>query len=142
MANQRYIIEAERSTDTKHLIARVREFELELGAHRGDPMTGFNPVETLLCALAACLTTSLGMVAETSRIKLETVKISVEAIRQDKPPILTGIHYKLSLESDVDDQRVMRLVELAEKNSTVLTTLQQGVEVRGEWCKLTKQTQA
>lgn len=133
MAKQHYSIQAARTADTKHLRARVREFELELGAHRGDPTAGFNPVETLLAAVAACLTTSLGMVAELSRIQLEAVEVSVEASRQDKPPVLTEIHYKLSLKSSADDQRLTRLVELAEKNSTVLSTLRQAITISGQW---------
>ena len=133
MATQHYTIEAKRSADKQHLTTRVREFELELGAHRGDLSAGFNPVETLLSALAACLTTSLGMVAELSHIDLEDVKLNITATRQDKPPVITGIHYTLNLKSSADEQRLLRLIELAEKNSTVLNTLRKTTTLKREW---------
>lgn len=132
---QDYEVEVQRE-DARHASARVREFRLELGAKRADGTAGFNPVETLLAALGDCLLTSLDMVAGFSRIPLAGVRIVVSARRQDRPPTLVGVHYRLSARTPVPAERFGRLVGLAERNSTVFQTLAQAVPVTGEWERL------
>ncbi|MCL6527249.1 MAG: OsmC family protein [Thermaceae bacterium] len=129
---QTYSVHLER-TDPRHVRATVRLFTLELGASRADPEAGFNPVETLLSAAGTCLLTGLQFVAQTSQIPLEGAWVELEATRQDKPPVLTQIRYRLYLKSPAPPQRLERLVELAQRNSTVLQTLAQAVALEGPW---------
>jgi len=119
---QTYQVQVRRE-NAQQVIARTRTFQLTLGAKRGDETAGFNPVETLLSAMGACLLTSLAMVAELSRVPLEGMEIEVTGTRQDKPPRLVSANYHLFVETTVSDERVVRLVEMAEKNSTVYQTL-------------------
>jgi uncharacterized OsmC-like protein len=129
---QTYHVKVER-TDPQHARASVRDFTLELGARRADTEAGFNPVETLLSAAGACLLTGLQFVAQTSQIPLEGAWVELEATRQDKPPTLTQIRYRLHLKSPAPPERLERLLELAERNSTVLQTLAQAVRLEGSW---------
>ncbi|GIW37401.1 MAG: hypothetical protein KatS3mg073_1546 [Meiothermus sp.] len=129
---QTYQVRVER-VDAQHARAFVRSYALELGARRADTEAGFNPVETLLAAAGACLLTSLQFVAETSRIPLDGARVELEATRQDKPPILTRIRYNLHLQSPAPQERLQQLVALAQRNSTVLQTLAQAVELEGTW---------
>ncbi|MHB1580943.1 MAG: hypothetical protein ACYCUJ_06130 [Acidithiobacillus sp.] len=46
----KYNVRVER-TDSLHVNASVRDFEIPLGAKRADPTAGFNPVETLLSSM-------------------------------------------------------------------------------------------
>lgn len=86
MSTQQYQVHLARQPDGIRTAAAVRDFTMVLGAHRGDASAGFNAVETLLSAVGACLTSSLTMVAETSRVSLSDVDVDVFAVRQDKPP--------------------------------------------------------
>lgn len=134
---QHYTVEVERTADGAHAEARLRDFTLAMGARRGDPTVGPNAVETLLAAVGACLLTSLGGVAEASRVELRAARVSVEADRQDRPPLLTAVRYVLRVDADVDDDRLARLIDLAERNGTVLGTLRNGcVPVEGRWERL------
>lgn len=129
---QTYRVKVER-TDDRHARASVRGLSLELGARRADLEAGFNPVATLLSAAGACLLTSVQFLAETSRIPLAGAWAELEATRQDKPPTLTEVRYRLYLKTSAPAERVARLVELAERNSTVLQTLARAVRLEGAW---------
>ena len=133
MGTQTYEVRIERSPDGHHVSSSVRDFKLELGAHRGDPDAGFNAVETLLSAFGACFSSSFGMVAELSHVSIESLGMTVSAERQDKPPKITGIRYMAFIKADADDNKIDRLVALAERNSTVISTLRESVLVAGGW---------
>ncbi len=131
---QHYRVRSERSADGLRARTRVRQFSLDTGAHRGDLEAGPNAVETLLAAIGSCLLTGLGMVAEGSRIPLDAVAIDLEAERSDQPPRITSVRYAIHLDSGAPDERLARLVELAERNSTVLGSLRGcGFAIEGQW---------
>lgn len=133
-AGQRYRVRSERSADGLRALTQVRQFTLDTGAHRGDPDAGPNAVETLLTAIGSCLLTGLGMVAEGSHIPLDAVAIDLEAARSDRPPRITSVTYAIHLASSAPDGRLARLVELAERNSTVLGSLRGcGFAIEGRW---------
>lgn len=131
---QHYHVRSERSADGLRAHTQVRQFVLDTGAHRGDADAGPNAVETLLTAIGSCLLTGLGMVAEGSRIPLEAVAIDLEAERSDRPPRMTSVTYTVHLGSSAPDERLARLVDLAERNSTVLGSLRGcGFTIDGHW---------
>ena len=66
---QTYVVDVRRENE-QHVVATTRDFSLTLGARRGDATAGFNPVETLLSAMASCLLTAVQMVAELSRVPI------------------------------------------------------------------------
>ena len=135
---QRYRVRSERTADGLRARTKVREFTLDTGAHRGDPDVGPNAVETLLTAVGSCLLTGLGMVAEGSRIPLGAVTIDLEAERSDRPPRITAVRYAIHVDSSASDERLARLVELAERNSTVLGSLRGcGFTIEGRWDRVT-----
>ena len=131
---QRYKVHSERSADGLRARTQVRQFSLDTGAHRGNLDAGPNAVETFLTAIGSCLLTGLGMVAEGSRIPLEAVAIDLEAERSDRPPRITSVTYAIHIDSGAPDERLARLVELAERNSTVLGSLRGcGFTIEGQW---------
>ena len=136
MGIQQYEVHLVRQADGIRTVARVRDFSIVLGAHRGDASAGFNAVETLLSAAGACLTSSLNMVAELSGVRLLDLEVDVSATRQDKPPTLTEIRYAIRVRTEADEQRLARLLSLAERNSTVVSTLRLSIPVSGEISKI------
>lgn len=131
MGTQEYRVSLVRQADGVRTTATVRDFSLTLGAHRGDAAAGFNAVETLLASVGACLTSSLGMVAELSHVELSGVEVEVTGVRQDKPPRLTELRYDIAVRSETDDAKLARLLALAERNSTVVSTLRLAIPVSG-----------
>lgn len=129
---QDYVVDVVR-TRAGHALAETRSFHLDLGSHRGDPTVGFNPVETLLSALSSCLMTSLAMVSEMSRVPIEQMRMTVHGTRQDKPPVLVAVQYHLVVDTDLPAERIDRLIDLAQRNSTVFQTLSLAVPVSGTW---------
>jgi uncharacterized OsmC-like protein len=118
--------------DESHARASVRDFSLVLGARRADPAAGFNPVETLLAAAGDCLLTALEHVARLSQVAVAAA-VELEAVREEKPPRLTEIRWLLKVASDASDERIERLVALAQANSTVFRTVAMAVDMRGRW---------
>ena len=117
--------------DPQHVRAVIRSFDLTLEAKRADETVGFNPGETLLSALGSCLLTGLALVADLSQIPIDAVAIHLEATRQDRPPKLVSIRYQLWAHTEVSDERLNRLVMMAEGNSTVFPTLTEAVSISG-----------
>lgn len=121
--------------DAIHVQATVRDFTLQLGAKRGDAGAGFNPVETLLSAVGTCFLTALAFVAELSHVCIDNAVMTLEATRQDRPPIVVGIRYVLQVASDLEESRMDRIIELAKRNSTVFQTISLAVPIEGRWVR-------
>ncbi len=132
MGTPEYHVHLSRQFDAVRAVSTVRDFSLTLGVHRGDSAAGFNAVETLLSAVGACVTTSLGMVAEMSRVQLSEVEVDVAGTRQDRPPILTAVRFVVAVRTDASDEKLLRLLSLAERNSTVVSTLRLAIPVTGK----------
>ena len=73
------------------------------------------------------------MVAELSDVRVERLRMTLSAERQDKPPRIAGIQYTAFIQTHADDAKVDRLVALAERNSTVIGTLRTGIPISGSW---------
>jgi putative redox protein len=136
MATQEYVVQLRKGEGERTTTARVRDAELRLGATSGDPSAGFNPAETLLSAAGACITSSFGLVARNSGITVSRFDVVVRGVRQDSPPSLVSIDYQIELESPATDDKIDRVLKIAERNSTVLSTLKRAVEVHGSWHRI------
>jgi len=131
---QQYRAHVERSSDARHARATIRQFTLDTGVRRGDAAAGPNAVETLLTALGTCLLTSLAMVADASKLDVRAASVDLTASRQDRPPRVTGVEYVLRVDCPAADERVAHLIDLAERNSTVLGSLRGGsFPITGRW---------
>jgi uncharacterized OsmC-like protein len=118
-------------------IAHKQQFEL----HADEPPIlagnddGANPVEHLLNALAACVTTSMVAHAAVRGIQIEQLESELEGdidlrgflgLSDDVPKGFTEIRIKFKVEADVDNmERLKRLTAY----SPVLNTITQGVNV-------------
>jgi uncharacterized OsmC-like protein len=121
----------------KQEIAHKQQFEL----HADEPPIlagqdqGANPVEHLLNALAACVTTSMVAHAAVRGINIEEVESELEGdidlrgflgLSNDVPKGYTNIRVKFTVKSDVDDvEKLKRLT----KFSPVFNTITNGANV-------------
>ncbi|MEX2444237.1 MAG: OsmC family protein [Alkalispirochaeta sp.] len=135
MSNQDFSISLQRLPEADRSIARVRDFSLTIGSKAGDLSVGFNPVETLLAAAGACITTSLGLVAKNSDVTLDDVSVTATATRQADPPRVIAIHLTVHVASPADDQKIDRIFSIASKSSTVISTLREAMTVDINWSR-------
>jgi uncharacterized OsmC-like protein len=97
-----------------------------------------NPVEHLLHALAACLTTSMVYHAAARGIEIEEIESSLEGNIDlhgflDLDPRVRkgyeGIRVNFKIKADVSDERLQQIMQLGTGHSPVFDSLTQGVPV-------------
>ena len=126
-------VNLERKQNNPVAQATVRDFSLPLGIISGDFSFGFNPAETLLSAAAACLTSAFILVAKNSQVDVGNINVEMEGVRQSDPPRLISLNYRVFVETEASDEKIDTLLKLATRNSTVVSTLSQVLELNGEW---------
>lgn len=136
MSTQEYKVNLHRRPDGERTTAEVREFSLELGSKAKDPSVGFNPVETLLSAAGACITSSLGLVAKNSGVELEDVTVSATGIRQSDPPRLISAVLEVGIASPAKDEKIDRIFDIANRSSTVVSTLREAMDLTVTWKRI------
>jgi uncharacterized OsmC-like protein len=134
--NQDYSVEIQRADDGNTVTAAVREFNLAIGSKARDMSVGFNPVEALLSAAGACMTSSLGLVARNSSVEIDNIRIHAVGTRQPDPPKLIAIRLDIEIASPASDEKLERLVRIAGKATTVVGTFREALDVRIEWRRL------
>lgn len=103
--------------------------------------TGPNPMETVLAALAGCLTTTLVYHAALRGIRIRAVESSYEGdaslegflgLSETVRNGFSDIRVKMRVEADADEKQIRELIELAQNRSGVFDTLSNPVPVRVE----------
>jgi uncharacterized OsmC-like protein len=120
--------------------SRARPFVLDAGEPRillgAD--TGPNPVEALLHALAACLTTSLVYIAAARKIRLTEVRSTLEGtldvrgclgLEDDVRNGFGDVRVRIAVRGDAPEEKLRELVARARERSAVYDTLTRGVPV-------------
>ncbi|MFP4644671.1 MAG: OsmC family protein [Spirochaetales bacterium] len=133
MDTQTYSVRLNRTDEGDRTVAEVRDFSLTLGAKAGDLSKGFNPAETLLSSAGACITTSLGLVAENSKVEIDSIAVTVTGTRQSDPPRVIAADLELEIVSPATDEKLERVLRIAEKSSTIVSTLKEAMEITVTW---------
>lgn len=97
-------------------------------AGRRDAM---NPVELMLAALAACMLKGIERVTPMLQFDLDAADVTLEATRQDAPPKVTLIRYRIVLDSAETDQRLDLLHRNVLKYGTISNTLSAALLLEG-----------
>lgn len=97
-------------------------------AGRNDAM---NPAELLSAALSACIIKGIERVSPMIQFAFEEVELELEAERQDTPPKLVHIRYRLLVRTTESDQRPDLLHTNIRKYGTIYNTLTGGTELTG-----------
>jgi putative redox protein len=117
--------------DDSHARITTRGHELTLNIKKGAGEAGFNAAETLLAALGACILTNVNAIGEKMRLKIHAARIEFDATRQDEPPLLTEIRYRLVLDSPEPREKLEELHDLCVKWGTVTNTVIHGLPPQG-----------
>ena len=92
----------------------------------------FNPAELLLAALAACMIKGIERVVPLLKFDLHGVQVHVHGIRQDVPPRMESIRYRIEVDTGEPEHRLTLLHENVKKYGTVFNTLALGTDLSGE----------
>lgn len=120
-----------RRTDSHGSLASAKSASIVLDTDVAGRADALNPVELLLAALAACIIKGIERVAPMIHFSFDAVEVSLEADRQDAPPKLTHIRYRLLVRTDESDQRLELLHTNVAKYGTIYNTLASGTDLTG-----------
>lgn len=82
-----------------------------------------NPAELLLAAFGGCLLKNISKLAPKMRLVIDDVRVEVTGIREDNPPRIAAISYRLALTTEERKERMEQLVDYLHKYGTVYNTL-------------------
>lgn len=91
-----------------------------------------NPMELLMGALCACMLKGINRVAPLIGLTVHGVAISVSADRQDTPPRVAGMRYRIVVDSPDSDEKLALLHDNLVKFGTVTNTIAAGTQLTGE----------
>ncbi len=120
-----------RRIDGHGSLALAKDAEVTLDTDLAGRRDAMNPVELLLAALAACMLKGIERVAPMLHFQLDGAEVDLEAIRQDAPPKLTLIRYRITVDSAETDQRLDLLHRNVLKYGTISNTLSTAVSLEG-----------
>ncbi len=126
-----YTVEAERIAPGIS-VARTREAAIQFDSSPGLADDRFGPADLLGAALAACLLKNVERFAALLPFRYEAASVRVTLEREDRPPRIARIRYRLVLTTDEPPRRVDLLERNLLRFGTVLNTLSTACEVRGE----------
>lgn len=126
-----YRVTARRIDETGSL-AWAKDAELRLGTDMAGRSDAFNPVELLLAALAACMIKGVERVIPMLDFQIDGIDVALTATRQDAPPLLTGIRYRITVDAPESDQRLALLHRNILKYGTISNTLSRALTLDGE----------
>lgn len=111
--------------------ARAKDALIVLDTDRTGRADAFNPMELLLASLAACLLKGCERALPLLAFSLRGIEVSLQGQRQDAPPKLLRIDYRIVVDTDETDQRLALLHRNLQKYGTIYNTLAGAVELVG-----------
>ena len=130
-----YTVTAKR-VDAHASVAACKDATLNLDTDPAGRQDAFNPAELLLAALASCLIKGIERVAPMLHFSFRGVSVRVHGVRQDEPPLLIGIDYEITVDTDEPDRRLDLLHRNAVKYGTISNTLAKAVPIEGRLVRL------
>lgn len=110
--------------------------EVSLGTDMEGNDDALNPMEILMGALCACMLKGINRVSPLIGLTINGVSISVSAERQDSPPQVATMRYRIAVDSPDSDEKLELLHDNLVKFGTVTNTIAAGTDLRGELVRL------
>ena len=82
-----------------------------------------NPAELLLTSLAACMLKNVQRNSEILKIPYRSAKVTIHGIRNDNPPFMAQIRYRLDIDTDADERQLYIWHKNILKFGTITNTL-------------------
>ena len=121
-----------RRVDAHGTLARCKDAEIILDTDINGRADAFNPAELLLAAVAACMIKGMERIAPMNYFKYRSVEVRLHGVRQDSPPFISSITYKLIVDTDEDDRRLDLMHYNVRKFGTVSNTVAAATKLEGK----------
>jgi len=115
--------------------ATANQSEIRFDATSGRDEVLPNPAEMLLTSLAACILKNVQRYSEMLKIPYRKAQITVHGVRNDNPPFMKEINYRLEIDTDADERKIANWHKNILKFGTITNTLMRACEVKGEMIK-------
>lgn len=125
-----YSVQARRIDDHGSL-ATTKRAEITLDTDMKGRKDAFNPAELFLASVAACMIKGIERVTPMLKFELRGVEVKLHGIRQDSPPKMVSIDYKIIVDTDEDDHRLDLLHKNVRKFGTISNTLAEALKLEG-----------
>lgn len=116
--------------------ATANKSEINFDATSGRHETLPNPAELLLTAVAACILKNVQRYSEILNYPYRSAKIKVKGIRNDNPPFMKEISYKVFVDTDIEDKKMINWHKNILKFGTITNTVSKSVKLNGEFLKM------
>jgi uncharacterized OsmC-like protein len=111
--------------------ASTDDTQIFLGTDMAGNTDALNPMELLMAALAACMIKGTNRLMPLLALDIQSLDITLTATRQDSPPKVSGIEYRIVVESEDSDEKLALLHENLTKFGTVTNTIAAGTTLTG-----------
>ncbi|MCA1757713.1 MAG: OsmC family protein [Bacteroidales bacterium] len=118
--------------------AEANQSEIQFDATSGRDNVLPNPAELLLTSLAACILKNVQRYSEILKIPYRKARLTIHGERNDNPPYMKEINYKLEVETDADERIMNNWHKNILKFGTITNTLSKACEIHGEMIKKEK----
>ncbi|TVP83314.1 MAG: OsmC family peroxiredoxin [Thioalkalivibrio sp.] len=125
-----YHLDVER-IDEHGSLARVGPAEVVLDTDMDGRDDALSPPELLLAALGACMVRAMQRAQPMLRINISAISIHLRAWRQDSPPAIARVEYRIELDTDADEE-MLELLNRNVQKGTIFNTVAAGTEIHGE----------
>ncbi len=120
-----------RRIDAHGSLAECKSASVVLDTDLAGRRDAFNPVELFLASIAACMLKGIERVTPMLHFKLRGVDISLDAVRQDSPPKIVSIRYRITVDTEETDQRLELLHTNIRKYGTISNTVAGATDLDG-----------
>ena len=111
--------------------ARSKQASVTIDSDVRGRLDAFNPAELLLAAVGACMMKNIERVAPMIHLQFHSVRIVLHGERQDSPPRLQSIRYRILVDTPENDERLKLLHYNVQKYGTVYNTVAPGTNMSG-----------
>jgi len=115
--------------------ASANQSEIVFDATSGRDEVLPNPAELLLTSLAACMLKNVQRYSEILKIPYRSAHISIHGKRNDNPPCMKEITYRLEIDTHADDRKIQNWHKNILKFGTITNTLNRACLINGEMIK-------
>lgn len=115
--------------------ANANNSEIAFDATSGRDDVLPNPAELLLTSLAACILKNTQRYSEILNIPYRKARITIHGTRNDNPPFMSEIDYKLEVDTDADNRKIDNWYKNILKFGTITNTLNRACKITGRMRK-------
>jgi uncharacterized OsmC-like protein len=119
-----------RAGGTASVRARTSDIAFDGSAQAGETLPG--PADLLCASLSACILKSVERFSHMLPFRYESASIEVTADREESPPRIIRMHYRLRIVTDEAPARLDLLHKNIRKFGTITNTLAAACELTGE----------